>query len=104
MAGVVCSDCLVSFVGQKAKPWKGVPMGLVAPDILDVGDVGHLAALVAPRPLVVSGGVEPEGETASSQRLSDAFAFTRGVYRLLGASARLTLGRTVPVRTLVPQP
>ncbi len=44
VAGVVCSDCLASFVGRGSKPWSGVSMGLIAPNILDVGDVGHLAA------------------------------------------------------------
>ena len=69
VAGVACSDCLVSFVARGVKPWSGVPMGLIAPNILDVGDVGHLAALVAPRPLVISSGVEPEGGTAGPDRL-----------------------------------
>src|SRR5262249_58846966 len=58
VAGVVCSDCLVSFVGGGARPWSELPMGLAVPNVLDVGDIGHLAALVAPRPLVISSGRE----------------------------------------------
>jgi hypothetical protein len=103
VAGVACSGCLVSLVGQKAKPWSGVPMGLIAPNILDVGDVGHLAALVAPRPLVVSGGVEPEGGPATAERLSEAFAFTHAVYRLLGAWEGLTVERSADLRRAVPR-
>ncbi len=91
IAGVVCSDCLVSYVSRGVEPWSGIPMGLLAPNILEVGDVGHLAALVAPRPLVIRSGVEPEGGQAAPDRLSEAFDFTRTIYRLLQAPANLTL-------------
>jgi dienelactone hydrolase len=104
VSAVACSDCLVSFASRGAKPWSGVPMGLIAPDILDVGDIGHLAALVAPRPLVIASGVEPEGDPAGQDRLLDAFGFTGAVYRLLQASTRLTLGRVVEASRLLPRP
>jgi len=91
VAGVSCAGCLVSFVGQGEKPWSGVPMGLLAPNILDVGDVGHFAALVAPRPLVISSAIAPEGGLASQDRILREFAFTRSVYELMGASDRLNL-------------
>ncbi|MGP0067809.1 MAG: alpha/beta hydrolase family protein [Isosphaeraceae bacterium] len=104
VAGVACSDCLVSFVARGVKPWSGVPMGLIAPNILEVGDVGHLAALVAPRPLVVESGIEPEGGPAEPDRLLDAFRFTRAVYSLLQAPSNVTLGRVVDVTTFVPRP
>ena len=35
VSGVSCSGGLVSFVGRNAQPWAGVPMGLLAPNILD---------------------------------------------------------------------
>ncbi|HEY2158326.1 MAG TPA: hypothetical protein VGH33_22035, partial [Isosphaeraceae bacterium] len=82
---------LVSFVGADAMPWTGLPMGLIAPDVLDVADVGHLAALVAPKPLVLAGGVEPSGVPASAARRAEAFGYARAAYRLLGAPQRLTL-------------
>jgi dienelactone hydrolase len=104
VGAVACSDGLISFVGRRAKPWSGVPMGLLAPNLLDVGDLGHLAALVAPRPLAIASGLEPEGDAATPERLAEAFAFTRGVYRLLGASGSLTLGQAAPIRSLVPRP
>ena len=102
IAGVACSDCLVSYVGREAKPWSGVSMGLLAPGILDVGDVGHLAALVAPRPLVISSGVEPEGDRVRGGRLLDYFAYTRAVYGLLDAGRNLTLDRAAEVSSLIP--
>ena len=102
VAGVSCAGLLVSYVGQRAQPWVGMPMGLIAPDILDVGDVGRLAALVAPRPLVVSKAIEPEGGVASGDRILQAFAFTRSVYELMGASDRLRLSSPVELRALLP--
>jgi hypothetical protein len=79
-------------------------MGLLAPNLLDVGDIGHLAALVAPRPLAIASGLEPEGTAATPERLVEAFAFTRGVYRLLGASGSFTIGPAAPMRSLLPRP
>ncbi len=66
-------------------------MGLIAPNLLDVADVGRIAALLAPARLVVSGGVEPSGAAASPERRAEAFGFTRSIYRLLGAESKLTL-------------
>jgi hypothetical protein len=84
-------DPLVSFVGADATAWAGLPMGLIAPDILGVADVAHLAALVAPKPLVLAGGVEPSGSPASAARRAEAFAYARAAYRVLGAPDGLTL-------------
>ncbi|MFI5457849.1 MAG: alpha/beta hydrolase family protein [Isosphaerales bacterium] len=103
VAGVSCVGCLVSFVGQGEKPWSGVPMGLIAPNILDVGDVGRLAALVAPRPLVITSAIEPEGGLASPDRILREFAFTRSVYELMGASDRLKLSPLGDLRAMLPK-
>ena len=101
VAGVVCTECLVSYVATTTRSWKGVPMGLIAPNILDVGDVAQLAGLVAPRPLVIAQGVEPEGEIASKVRLRESFAFTQSVYSLLGVPGNLTLGVAIDPRGLL---
>ena len=102
VAAVACSDGLVSFVGRKGKPWSRLPMGLIVPNILDVGDLGHLAALVAPRRLVITSGVEPEGHAATADRLAEAFSFTRSIYDLLGSGASLKLGQPAEVEALLP--
>ena len=57
-----------------------------------MADVGHLAALLAPRPLVLSGAIEPEGGPATLERIRSAFDFTRRIYGLVGAAERLKLG------------
>jgi len=103
VAGVVCTECLVSFVGRTTRPWTGVPMGLIAPNILDLGDVAQLAGLVAPRPMVIGQGIEPEGEMTSKVRLGEAFMFTRSVYSLLSVPDKLALGRTLDPRVLLGQ-
>jgi dienelactone hydrolase len=102
VSGVACSEILVSFVGHSTKPWSGVPMALCAPNILDLGDVAQLAALVAPRALAITSAIEPEGGTARPDRLRQSFAFTRSIYDLLGASDRFHLGRPFDARTLSP--
>jgi dienelactone hydrolase len=71
-------------------------MGLLAPGTLRVGDVPHLAALSAPRHLVISGGVTPQGKKLSRKQLGQAFAFTRSVYKAHKAEGKLvvTTGRS----------
>jgi hypothetical protein len=66
-------------------------MGLLAPGLLRAGDVAHLAALVAPRRLIVAGGVSPQGEKRTAAQIEEAFAFTRGVYKLHKEDGKLTL-------------
>jgi dienelactone hydrolase len=101
VSAIACTDGLVSFVGQTARPWSGVPMGLLAPNILDIGDVGRLAALVAPRALAYSGAVEPEGEAATPDRTLTAFAFSRSIYQLMGVADRLRLAEPADARALL---
>jgi dienelactone hydrolase len=103
VAGVSCKGCLVSLVARSGKPWSGVPMGLIVPNMLDLGDIGHLAALLAPRPLVFSSAVEPEGGVATADRVVAAFAFCRAVYQLLGASDRLKLAAGADLRAMLPK-
>jgi len=67
-------------------------MGIMAPRILrDAGDVPHLAALVAPRKLMISGGVTGGGEPLSAAGLSEQFTYTRKIFRLLGVEGHLTM-------------
>src|SRR5262249_667494 len=61
VASVAVVDALVSLVTQAAYP-PGTCMGLLAPGLLRAGDVPHLAALTAPRRLVVAGGRSAEGK------------------------------------------
>jgi dienelactone hydrolase/pimeloyl-ACP methyl ester carboxylesterase len=69
----------------------GTPMGILVPAILKVGDIPHLAALIAPRRLVIGGGVSPQGKKLSQKELGDAFRFTTGVYKAMKAPEKLTI-------------
>ncbi|MCC6418398.1 MAG: acetylxylan esterase [Gemmataceae bacterium] len=75
----------------------GTRMGLLAPGILRVADVPHLAALSAPRRLVIAEGVSPQGKRLAANALQEAFAFTRSIYRLHRLEKRLTLAETARV-------
>jgi hypothetical protein len=101
VAGVSCDGTLVSFVAEKGKQWKDVPMSLAVPNILDAGDVSHLAALVAPRPLVFSRPIDPDGRPATRDRTLAAFAFCRAIFQLTGAADRLKLGEPAELHSLV---
>jgi pimeloyl-ACP methyl ester carboxylesterase len=90
----------VSYVTDQAYG-SGTRMGLLAPGILKVGDICHLAALAAPRRLFVVEGVTPQGQAVAEQALRDAFAFTASIYRLHRAEARLTATPTLRVNDLV---
>jgi pimeloyl-ACP methyl ester carboxylesterase len=79
VASVAALDAPVSYVTDQAYP-KGTRMGLLAPGILRVADVPHLAALAAPRNLQIIGGVTPQGKALDEKGLKKAFAFTSAVY------------------------
>jgi dienelactone hydrolase len=87
---VVMIDTLASF--KSDVPYVNQRMGIMAPRILrDAGDVPHLAALVAPRKLMISGAVTGGGEALPAAALGEQFAYTRKVYRLLGVESHLTV-------------
>jgi dienelactone hydrolase len=69
----------------------GTYMGILAPGLLKVGDVPHLAALLAPKRLVIAGAVSPEGKRLTQKELEDAFKFTTGVYKAMMAADKLTI-------------
>jgi hypothetical protein len=70
-------------------------MGLLAPGILRVGDIPHLAAVCAPRRLLVSGGITPQGTKVKEKQLQEAYAFTAGIYKLHKKADRLTVAEEV---------
>src|SRR5262249_21545156 len=97
---VVLVEPLVSF--RSDVPYVDQRMGIFAPRILrDVGDVPHLAALVAPRKLVLSGGVAGGGERLSAAALREPFAYAQKVYRLHGVEAHVTVSDAEQVDDLV---
>jgi dienelactone hydrolase len=80
----------VSYVTEEAYA-SGTHMGLLAPGILRWADVPHLAALSAPRRLVVAEGVSPQGEKLTGKDLQAAYRFTQEVYRACRVADRCTV-------------
>jgi hypothetical protein len=101
IAAVACTECLVSYIAGNETPWRRLPMGLLVPNILELADVGQLAALAAPRPLAISRCVEPSGEPASTERVRRSFAYCEQVYRLIGISQNLKILRKVDLASLI---
>jgi hypothetical protein len=95
IARVALIGTLASF--KSDVPYVNQRMGIMAPRILrDAGDVAHLAALVGPRKVMISGGVTGGGEPLSAAALGEQFAYTRKIYRLLGIEAHLTVADAEP--------
>ncbi|MEI8383914.1 MAG: acetylxylan esterase, partial [Planctomycetota bacterium] len=79
---VVTINSLATYVTEQ--PYSGQRLGLMAPAIVrDVGDISHLAALVAPRPVMIAGGVRGNAAPVSPTGLRELFQFTDQVYSLL---------------------
>ncbi|NLX98892.1 MAG: prolyl oligopeptidase family serine peptidase [Rhodopirellula sp.] len=87
---VVATGSLASYISEV--PYEGQRLGVMAPAVLrECGDVPHIAALLAPRMLTVSGGVTGGGEPLDGEGLRRGFEFTRNVYRLENAEGQLTI-------------
>lgn len=73
---VATVDSLASYVSDV--PYENQRLGIMAPGILvKMGDIQHLAAAVAPRPLLVARGVNSVGKVLSQSELDAEYAFTR---------------------------
>jgi hypothetical protein len=83
-------DSLATYVSDE--PYARQRLGIMVPGILSqVGDIAQLAALCAPRRLVVAGGVLGGGRSLTPAELTAQFAYTRQIYGLLGAPQALFL-------------
>lgn len=69
---VAAVNTLASFVTDE--PYTNQRLGTLAPGILrDVGDVAHLAALCAPKRVVIAGGVNGSGKALTVEELANAY-------------------------------
>jgi dienelactone hydrolase len=89
-----------TFVTEQAFP-AGFRMGLLAPGILELGDIPLLAAVVAPRRLVLADGLTVGGKKLTEKYLKEAFGFTADMYRLSKATDRLTVAEGLRLEELV---
>ena len=89
-----------TYVTSEAYP-KGTRMGILAPGILQIGDIAHLAALNAPRKLLIAEALSWEGRPLADKQLRESFAFTRSIYRLYRLEERFTLHESLRIKEAV---
>jgi len=72
---------LASYVSSQ--PYRGQRLGIMVPGILrDVGDLPHLAALIAPRTCVMAAAVDGSGRKLTTSQWQQTYAYTQSVFRL----------------------
>jgi hypothetical protein len=76
-------------------PYNDQRLGTLVPGIVrEVGDVAHLAALSAPRPVVLQALVDGTGARLPDVEHRPDYMFTRAAYDRVLAADRLVLGAT----------
>ena len=81
---------LASYVSDV--PYENQRLGIIVPGILKrIGDVAHLAALAAPRRLVIAGGVTGGGEKLAEKDLAQNYAWTKAAFGFEDASKQLKI-------------
>lgn len=80
----VMINSLASYVTDE--PYRNQRLGLMVPSILrDVGDIPHIAALIAPRRMTIVGGVTGGGQTIHGDDLIKQYRATREVFATYSA-------------------
>jgi dienelactone hydrolase len=86
---VAAVGSLGSYVSEV--PYEKQWLGLMAPGIVrDVGDIAQVAALIAPRRLVIAGPTSGNGRPLAAEDLTRTFAATRRIYALERAETAFT--------------
>jgi cephalosporin-C deacetylase-like acetyl esterase len=76
---------LASFITET--PYEQQRLGVLIPGVVrEIGDLSELAALIAPRPLSIAGGVRGGGQMLEEQALIKAYERASRVYSLLSVS------------------
>lgn len=93
---VAAVGTLASFLTEV--PFAGQRLGVLATGIVrEVGDVAHLAALNAPRRVIIAGGVAGDGQSRSQEEIRLVYREASRVWDLLNAGSELSLlGPTSP--------
>lgn len=91
---VVTVGALASFISDA--PYEKHRLGMFPNGILrDVGDIAHIASMVAPRRLMIVGGVDGVGAPLEQPDLERQFKFTSQVYSLETKSDRFDIHPTL---------
>jgi dienelactone hydrolase len=90
IASIAAIDGTSTYVTDQAYS-PGTYMGLLAPGILAAGDIAHLAALIAPRKLVIFGGITPSGKKLTVKEVNENYAYTTAIYKIHDALRKIVL-------------
>lgn len=83
VTAVAAVNTLASFVTDE--PYTNQRLGTLVPGILrDVGDIGHIAALCAPKRVVIAGGVSAGGKALKADELAATYEPASKAFKLLG--------------------
>lgn len=100
LSSIAAVGSLASYVSDV--PYQGQRLGLMAPGILrEVGDIAHLAALCAPRRVILAGGVWGSGDQLTPEQRRQAFAFPARVWQLANQAEELKLLEADQVAAIV---
>lgn len=100
ISGVAALGSLASYVSDV--PYKNQRLGIIAPGILhEVGDIAHLAALAAPKRLIIAAPVFGSGNLLAEDEIKTQFEPTRALYALLQAENRLSLMKNNDAKALM---
>ena len=92
---VAAFDTLSSYVTDT--PYEGQRLGIIVPAILkNFGDVPDLAALIAPRRVLIAGGVRGNGQELQTPELRDNYIRAQNAYALSSASGRFQVAQSRP--------
>lgn len=69
----------------------GFYMGLLAPGVLRYADIPQLAALSAPKRLILADSVTPQGRKLTEKGMREAFAFVQNIYQIYKSADKLTI-------------
>jgi hypothetical protein len=92
VTAVAASGGLVGFRSVLDDPFCFLPHDTVVPRVLTVGDLGDVAAALAPRVLRVDRAVDGRNVRVSAEALGKAYEPARAAYRDARAGDRLALG------------
>ena len=83
-------SALGTFVDDQK--FNGPRLGMLVPGLLrDVGDISHIAAMIAPRKLTIENPVSAAGRSLSQEASLSALQFCSNVYKTLGTTDALVI-------------